>query len=292
MSHARRQPLDPERRAARARDAWGALLVVAAGIAVTSGGMRLVSEAHRGAVVSTVYSAWLGFALWYALRQGSLATVGLSGRRFWLALGLAVPVSILLVLGTLGDPTMKGATLAVPAALELMTMVLISFTAALAEQLAIIGYLQLRFEEAFGRLAGILVSATMFTVFHLVLLWLPGAVPPQGAGLGQLALGLFIGLALWAGVFTYTRNVWALALAAGLNSLLLNLYRLNVRPEEVLINDPSSLTSGIPLLLGCLFAIWLVSRMIAASRGPSAGPAAVAEPAAPAAVAGPTSGDA
>ncbi|MHB9058770.1 MAG: hypothetical protein ACYC53_08100, partial [Bacillota bacterium] len=83
MSHATIRPMDPEPSAIRARRAWGA-----------------------------VHSAWIGFALWYAFRHGSLHSVGLTGRRFWLGLALAVPVSVLLVLGTLGDPTIKGATLA------------------------------------------------------------------------------------------------------------------------------------------------------------------------------------
>lgn len=268
MASVNNRPIDSVPSAVRTRRAWGALVVVGAGILVASIGMQLVGEAHRNAVINLVYSAWVGFALWHVFRTGSFASVGLTGRRFWLGLALAVPVSVLLVMGTLGDPTMKGATLIIPGGLKLFTMALISVTAALGEQLAICGYMQLRFEEVYGRLVGILVSAAIFTAFHLSLLWLPGAVPPQGISLGQMAFGLFVGLALWAVVVSYTRNVWALALAAGLNSLLQNMLRLSVRPGEVLVGDPRSMVSGIMLLLSWLFAMWLVTRMIATSTGP------------------------
>ncbi|MGE5672801.1 MAG: type II CAAX prenyl endopeptidase Rce1 family protein [Mycobacterium leprae] len=244
------------------RSAWHAFVVTAGGIVVVSGLLRAVPPHWQGSVVAITYSIWLALALAYGYRVSSLAAVGLTSRRLLPGTVAAIAVALLGVAGSLQDPTMVGAALVLPDPPLLLAMLVTTLAAAFAEQLVFAGYLQLRMEAAFGRLAGILAYATLFTGFHVALIWLPGAVPPSGGGMTQFVGGLFAASCLVALIFTYARNVWAMALAGCVNAMLLNLYRLSVRPDEVLVADPSVLRSGLPLLLGWFFAVWLTGRMI------------------------------
>lgn len=231
-------------------------------MAFLSGMLRVTPPDMQGYVVSIVYSFWIGWVLVYGYRRGSLSAVGLTGRRFWPGLVLASSLALLGVAGTLQDPTMRGAVLAMPPLPEISAMIVTTMAAAFAEQLVYAGYVQLRFEEAFGRAAGILAYGILFTGFHMAMLWLPGAVPPAGNGLAQFTAGLLLGSCLAGVVFTYMRNVWAMALASGLNALLVNLFRLSVRPEEVFVNNPVTLITGVPVLIAWLSAVWLTFRLV------------------------------
>ncbi len=244
------------------REVWWSLAVAAGGIAAVTAVLRAVAPESRGSAVAFMYSIWVGLVLAYVDRKSDLAEVGLTGRRLLPGVLVASAVTLLGVAGSLRDPSMAGATLTIPEAPRFLAMVVTTMAAAFAEQLVFAGYLQMRFEAAFGRLAGILAYAVLFTAFHVALVWLPGAVPPTGAGMRTFVVGIFVATCLAALVFTYVRNTWAMAIAAGLNALVLNLYVLSVRPRDVLVADPKALGTGIPLILGWLFAIWLTGKMI------------------------------
>ena len=244
------------------REVWWAVAVTAGGIAVVTAVLRAVAPESRGNAVAFMYSVWVGLVLAYVYRKSDLAVVGLTRQRLLPGLVVASAVTLLGVAGSLRDPSMAGATLVIPEIPRFLAMVVTTQAAAFAEQLVFAGYLQLRFEVAFGRLAGILVYAVLFTAFQVALVWLPGAVPPTGAGMTTFVIGIFVAMCLVALVFTYVRNVWALAIAAGLNPLVLNLYMLSVRPRDVLVADPKAFGGGIALILGWLFAIWLTGRMV------------------------------
>ncbi|MCY2991755.1 MAG: LssY C-terminal domain-containing protein [Planctomycetota bacterium] len=165
----------------------------------------------RGSLVGVVGFVILGngilnvlFPAYYLLiyRKESPSDLGLTKERLWLSLAISVLCSALFW------PRLLTEIQSHPNAH--LTPHLLYNGLALWEPFFLFGWIQLRFERAFGILPGIIVAAALFGAFHLSVLSM--------TGVGTLVL---VGL-LYAALFRICKNilaVWPLAWTAG-NSIV------------------------------------------------------------------------
>lgn len=210
--------------------------------------------------VTIIYSLWVAASLLFAYRVGSLSEIGLTKKRLIPAIILGVLLGALSVAGNNQTPEFQGATIVIPAFLSLLTLVVTGLTAAFCESLAIGGYLFFRLEKAFGPIVAVVGVALTALFFHLAFLFSPGSIPSVSGGIWQLVAGLFFGGVLIALGTYLTRNVIVGFLQNGLANIFINLYRLDVSPQDVLIAQNSVPWVGMLMLFGIVWGIAVVAR--------------------------------
>ena len=175
------------------------------------------------------------FPAYYLLiyRREEPAELGLTTQRLWLALGLSAACSAIFW------PRLVTEIQLHPTA-DLLPHLLFNCLT-FWEPFFVFGWLQLRFERAFGVLPGIVIAAVCFGAFHL------GTFPVAGVGLLTL-VGLF-----YAVLFRIPRNllaVWPLAWTAG-NSI-------STRQGGMLFGWGEVAVYGILLLAQIVGIFWMV----------------------------------
>lgn len=126
------------------------------------------------------------------VKREGLGSIGITARLWWLAL----PISAFLAIGSL--PALLELAEASPSAA--LTQHLIVNGLLLWEPFFVHGWLQLRFERAFGILPGILLAALCFGAYHLGTFPIPAILALVGFGLLYGALFRAVGanlLVLW-----------------------------------------------------------------------------------------------
>jgi len=256
---------------------WLALGMVSISIPILAGSVWLLGARSLAAslAVTLIYAAWFAASLSHGWRLRDLSRLGLTRRRLvWSVLGG-------LLVGTFGftglvsnTPGYEGGHLVLQPWDAVAAVLATGFLAGMVESIAIYGYLQFELQRRWGRLASVLATAAVVALFHLALAFEPGAgTYGMAMGLWQFAAGIFLGGLLVATVVALTQNVWGAVVQNGLmGNVLANLYVLSVRPEEVIIADPTRLWLAAPLLVLALVALVVVAVRVSRDRAKQALP--------------------
>ena len=130
--------------------------------------------------------------LWTIKRGRTLADIGITRSYAAVSIALGLILSLFQYFFTL-------AKLTIPAIPELIPLITMTLTVGLFEAVFFRGWLQLRFEEAFGILPGIILGATFYAFYHV----------GYGMNLNEIAFLFLIGL-IYAVIFRITKNVFIL----------------------------------------------------------------------------------
>ena len=245
--------------------------MVLIGILVLAGSVWVLGGHSFAAslVVTVVYALWLAASLHRAWGLSDLSSIGLTRRRLvWSVLG-GIVVGALGFSGLVSNtPGYEGGHVVLEPADTVAAVLAVGLLAGLVESVAIYGYLQFELQRRLGRLPAVLGAATVVTLFHLAVAFEPGAgTYGTGMGLGQFAVGIFVGGLMVATVVALTQNVWGAVVQNGLmGNVLMNLYVLSVRPQEVIIADPARLWVAAPLLAASIAALIVVHARIRRDR--------------------------
>lgn len=192
-----------------------------------------VTLALLGIGLPVVYTAFV--------RRRPLADLGITTRNVIPALALSL---------LLGWDTYRNtlATLDLTWGREMVPLVAMVVAVGLFEAVFFRGWLQLRFEEAFGLVPGLLLAALCYSLYHV----------GYGMEAGELVMLFFYGLTFGA-MFRLTKNVAALwPFYTPVGSLYTNLIEGRVLPFEA--------TYGFVLTLGLMAAI-IVTTLALRGRG-------------------------
>ncbi len=219
---------------------------------------------HRpaGIAVAIFYVALYFACLAFACRQQSLTSVGITGGH-WL-----VAVIAGIILGTAGAGGVAqdfpgGTFIPTVGWLSILTLVCTGAYAGLVEAVVFYGYFQFRLREAFGAPVAIAATAFAWTVLHAVVITVPGAGTFSAQhGVAPFLIGIFAGFLLICIAVHLTRSVWAGALANMIANVLVNLYMLSVKPEQVIVANPRDLPiDGVAFILVVVGIIWTRQRI-------------------------------
>lgn len=237
-------------------ETWWATALVAAYVLVLAAMMTLVAPrfpALAGNVVTAFYAAMFAATLVFVRRRSSFAAVGVTRRRWVVAAMLGLLIGGLGLVGT--RQCFPGGSFALPAWPGLLALLAAGLSAGLMEDMALYGYFQFRWEEAFGPPAAVLGSALAWTLAHGAVLTLPGAGTYAAAcvGTGAFLTSLFVTFLILGLIVHFTRNIWAgVVQNAVMGNVLTNLYMWNATPEEVFTANPDNLPVA---LLVALFVV-------------------------------------
>lgn len=209
----------------------------------------------------------LGFILapllWLRLAdRTNLGFLGISRRRIWWAVGLGVPLGILVAWLTLARSLMLGDYPFFSSILNTVVFILTSVFHLAATEFFYRGWVASRFEQSFGFFAGVICSGVLFAFSPLVL-W--GTDPNVAAGYSSLSY-------YWSVVFPFT--LFSGILLAGIARLVRNLWApfLIMLPQTILsgllpggashrITSPVSSLIGILALSGIVVVVaWITKR--------------------------------
>jgi membrane protease YdiL (CAAX protease family) len=190
--------------------------------------------------------AGLGVALpiFYTVlvRHRPLADLGLTTRQLLSSLALSLLLGFDTYRATLG-------TLNVSWTKELIPLVTMALSVGLFEAIFFRGWLQLRFEQAFGVVPGLILGALCYSLYHV----------GYGMTLGEI-LPLFGYGLVFAAVFRLTRNVVTLwPFYTPIGGLYTNLREGLTMPFEA--------TYGFLLTLGLMLMILITAAVLAAGKG-------------------------
>ncbi len=135
--------------------------------------------------------------------------------------------------------------------LSVLTLVLTGAYAGFVEAVVFFGYLQFRLRDAFGAPVAIIGTAFAWMVLHAVVISIPGAgtFSAQG-GVASFLIGIFAGFLVICITVQLTRSLWAGAMANMTANVLVNLYMLSVKPQQVIIANPKNLPiDGVAFIL-------------------------------------------
>jgi membrane protease YdiL (CAAX protease family) len=172
-----------------------------------------------------------------ALMGRSLAHLGLTARRLLPSLALGLLMGWDTYRNTLG-------VLDVDWGRELVPLVTMALAVGLFEGIFFRGWLQLRFEEAFGLVPGLILASLCYSLYHL------------GYGMAWEEMLFLFGLGLVFGaIFRLTRNVFVLwPFYTPIGGLYTNLSEGLVMPFEA--------TYGFVLTLALMVAAVVIARMV------------------------------
>ena len=219
--------------------------------------------------VTAVYVLWFTASLRHAWRLRDLSRLGLTKRHLvWSVLGGILVGAFGFAGLVFNTPGYEGGHLVFQPLGSVVAVLTIGLLAGLVESIAIYGYLQFELQRRWGRLASVLATGAVVALFHLALAFEPGAgTYGMAMGLWQFAVGIFLGGLLVATVVALTQNVWGAVVQNGLmGNVLANLYVLSVRPEEVIIADPTRLWLAVPLLVLAFVALVVVAVRVSQDR--------------------------
>ena len=215
-----------------------------------------------GIAVAIFYVAIYFASLSFARRQQSLASLGITGGH-WL---IAVIAGIILgsggALGVAQD--FPGGTF-IPSVgwRSILTLVCTGAYAGIVEAVVFFGYFQFRLRDAFGAPIAIIGTACAWMVLHAVVIAIPGAGTFSAQrGVASFLISIFAGFLLICIVVQLTRSLWAGALANIIANVFVNLYMLSVKPQQVIIADPKNLPiDGLAFIL-VIVGIFLTRQRI------------------------------
>jgi membrane protease YdiL (CAAX protease family) len=188
----------------------------------------------------------IGIPLFYTVvvRERSLADVGITTRHLLPSLGLGL---------LLGYDTYRNtlATLDVTWGTSVLPLVVMALAVGLFEAIFFRGWLQLRFEEAFGVVPGLLLAALCYSLYHV----------GYGMDVQELVMLFFLGVTFGA-MFRLTKNVFLLwPFYTPVGGLFTNLSEGLVMPFEA--------SYGFLLTLGLMAALIVVAWRMRQSRKPA-----------------------
>jgi membrane protease YdiL (CAAX protease family) len=205
-------------------------------------------------VLATLFYLTIFFAtLSFARRRQSLAALGVTTRRWFIAVALGALVGSLGLFGTMN--AFPAGHFVIPPWPSLLALLATAISVGFIEDLVFYGYFQLRVEESFGPLIGVSASSVAWTLFHAAALSTPGAgtFGAQVVGVTNFLVHLLVTFFILGLVVHVTGNIWAgVVQNAVMGNVLVNLYMMSIMPEQILIGDPASLpvALGAALLVG------------------------------------------
>lgn len=143
-------------------------------------------------VTATLFGVGIPLYWMVGVRKRPLSDLGITTRLLGLSLIIQVVLAILLFLSRLGEMNP-------PDIEELLPLIALALTIGFFEALFWRGWVQLRLEEAFGILPGIVLGAALYAVYHI----------GYGMPRNEIAFLFLIGL-MFAVVFRITRNIFIL----------------------------------------------------------------------------------
>lgn len=173
------------------------LLVVAALYAAT---MIVTPEVYGGmayfflyaVLAATVFGIGIPLAWMVGVRHRPLSDLGITKRMLWQSLALQVVFALLLFGGTLANTSL-------PPTEQLIPLVAMTLAIGFFEAVFWRGWVQLRLEEAFGIVPGILLGALLYAFYHI------------GYGMTMNEIGfLFVIGVMFAVVFRLTKSIFIL----------------------------------------------------------------------------------
>ncbi len=204
---------------------------------------QIITPAHIAAnfiLFGPITLAGIGVALpvFYTVlkRQRSLADVGLTRRYLFISLGLSLLLGLDTYRNTLATLDLSWSRILVP-------LISMALTVGLFEAIFFRGWLQLRFEEAFGILPAILLGALCYALYHV----------GYGMAANEMVFLFAIGL-VFGTVFRLTKNVFVLwPLFTPIGGLYTNLSEGLVLPFEA--------TYGFILTMAMMFAVIVAAKI-------------------------------
>ena len=221
--------------------AFGSYLLVVIGLVIAFQVVTIARVAANFIIFGPVSLAGLGVALpafYTALkRRRSLADLGLTSHNLLISLAL----SLLLGLDTYRNTL---ASLDVTWSRNLVPLITMALTVGLFEAVFFRGWLQLRFEAAFGILPAILLGAGCYALYHV----------GYGMTINEIAFLFGIGL-MYAVVFRLTKNIFVLwPLYTPIGGLFTNLTDGLTLPFEA--------TYGFVLTLAMMVAVLIAAAQL------------------------------
>jgi membrane protease YdiL (CAAX protease family) len=143
-------------------------------------------------VTATLFGVGIPLVWMVGIRRRPLSDLGITTRRLGLSLIIQVILAILLFLSRFGE-------LNPPELEELIPLIALALTIGFFEALFWRGWVQLRIEEAFGILPGIVLGSALYAVYHI----------GYGMPSSEIAFLFLIGL-MFAVVFRITKNIFIL----------------------------------------------------------------------------------
>ena len=230
------------------------------------------SGSLAGGVVTLFYLIMFVATLAFARRRGSLAAVGVTRRRWLVGSILGVLIGGMGLLGTMGS--FPGGVFRLPNWPSLLALLAGGLSAGFVEALALYGYFQLRWEEAFGPVVAVLGSAGVWTIAHGAVLALPGGgtYVAQRVGVGSFLLTLLVTFSIIGLIVHFTRNIWVSVVQnAVMGNVLTNLYMYSIAPDQVFLARPDSLPTALAVALVVVAGLVWVSRSQVAHSEPISG---------------------
>ena len=143
-------------------------------------------------VTATLFGVGIPLYWMVIVRKRPISDLGITSRRLGLSLVIQVILAILLFLSRLRE-------LNSPALEELIPLIALVLAIGFFEALFWRGWVQLRLEEAFGILPGIVLGAALYAVYHI----------GYGMPMSEIAFLFVIGL-VFASVFRLIKNIFIL----------------------------------------------------------------------------------
>jgi hypothetical protein len=219
-----------------------------------------------GIAVAIFYVAIYFASLSFARRQQSLASLGIAGGHWLIAAIAGIVLGSAGALGVARD--FPGGTF-IPAVgwLSLVTLVCTGAYAGFVEAVVFFGYFQFRLRDAFGVPIAVVGTAFAWMILHTAVLSIPGAGTFSAqSGVASFLVGILAGFLIICIVVELTRSLWAGAVANITANILVNLYMLSVKPQQVIIANPENLPiDGLAFIL-VVVGIFLTRQRIKSDR--------------------------
>ncbi|OGY43525.1 MAG: hypothetical protein A2731_03795 [Candidatus Buchananbacteria bacterium RIFCSPHIGHO2_01_FULL_39_8] len=124
------------------------------------------------------------------VKKQPLSDIGISKKQWVKSLALGLIISFLLISPRMAD-------VIIPPFTELLPMLALEITLGLFYAIFFHGWIQMRFEHAFGAMPAILITTILFTFHHVA----------YGEPISLLYMGHFVGGLILAAIFRITRNI-------------------------------------------------------------------------------------
>lgn len=161
--------------------------------------------------IDTIAGAWVPVSMFVLgilvpiaynnlVKKRPLSETGIS-KKYWLgSLVLGIILAAIILIAPSPTPSLKGTFITIFTSLtftELLPLLALEITAGLFYAIFFHGWVQMRFERAFGTIPAILITATFFALHHVA----------YGEPISLLYMGHFMGGLIHATIFRITRNI-------------------------------------------------------------------------------------